>query len=71
MDLRKVKLAIKRFRGYPQLKQKPYWGNHFWFRGYFVDTVGLNEEMIHRYVRHQEEEDKKEESNGKHLSLFD
>ncbi|EPN9988918.1 TPA: IS200/IS605 family transposase, partial [Vibrio cholerae] len=26
-------------------------------RGYFVDTVGVNEEIIRRYVRHQ---DKKE-----------
>ena len=71
MGLMKGKLAIKLFKSYPQLKQKPYWGNHFWSRGYFVNTVGLNEEMIRRYVRHQEEEDKKEESNGKHFSLFD
>ncbi|EOD4794567.1 TPA: IS200/IS605 family transposase, partial [Klebsiella michiganensis] len=26
----------------------------FWSRGYFVDTVGVNEEIIRRYVRHQE-----------------
>ncbi|KLU45026.1 IS200/IS605 family transposase, partial [Klebsiella michiganensis] len=25
-----------------------------WSRGYFVDTVGVNEEIIRRYVRHQE-----------------
>ena len=29
-------------------------GNHFWSRGYFVDTVGVNKEIIRRYVRHQE-----------------
>ncbi|TXZ74201.1 IS200/IS605 family transposase, partial [Vibrio mimicus] len=23
-------------------------------RGYFVDTVGVNEEIIRRYVRHQD-----------------
>ncbi|MEF2143118.1 IS200/IS605 family transposase, partial [Vibrio alginolyticus] len=23
-------------------------------RGYFVDSVGINEEIIRRYVRHQE-----------------
>ncbi|MGF1708873.1 transposase, partial [Enterovibrio baiacu] len=28
--------------------------SHFWQRGYFVDTVGINEEIIRRYVRHQE-----------------
>lgn len=29
--------------------------NNFWSRGYFVDTVGVNEEIIRLYVRHQEE----------------
>ncbi|EPO5825491.1 transposase, partial [Vibrio cholerae] len=33
--------------------RKKLWGNHFWARGYFVDTVGVNEEIIRRYVRHQ------------------
>ena len=67
----KGKLAIKLFNSYPQLKQKPYWGNHFWSRGYFVNTIGLNEELIRRYVRHQEEQDKKEENTGQHFTLFD
>ena len=47
----KGKLAIKLFKSYPVLKKKPYWGNHFWARGYFVNTVGLDEEMIRRYVK--------------------
>jgi putative transposase len=50
MGLLKGKLAIKLFKSYPQLKQKPYWGNHFWSRGYFVNTIGLNEDMIRRYT---------------------
>ena len=54
MGLLKGKLAIKLFKTYPNLKQKPYWGNHFWSRGYFVSTIGLDEEMIRRYVKHQE-----------------
>ncbi|MDH4319573.1 MAG: transposase [Desulfobulbaceae bacterium] len=33
---------------------KPYWGNHFWARGYCVDTVGLDEDKIRRYVKYQE-----------------
>ena len=57
----KGKIAIKMFKSYPTLKKKPYWGNHFWARGYFVNTVGLNEEMIKRYVKYQENEEKKEE----------
>ena len=71
MGLLKGKLAIKLFKSYPQLKQKAYWGNHFWSRGYFVNTIGLNEDMIRRYVLHQEEEDKKEETNEKQFTLFD
>jgi putative transposase len=59
----KGKIAIKMFRSYPVLKKKPYWGNHFWARGYFVNTIGINEELIRRYVKYQEEEERKEESN--------
>lgn len=57
----KGKIAIKMFQSYPGLKKKPYWGNHFWARGYFVNTVGINEEQIRRYVKYQEEEERKEE----------
>ncbi|WOX46530.1 IS200/IS605 family transposase, partial [Serratia marcescens] len=32
-------------------------GNHFWARGYFVDTVGVNEEIIRRYVKYQDKKD--------------
>ena len=57
----KGKIAIKVFKSYPKLKKKPYRGNHFWARGYFVNTVGVNEEMIKKYVKYQEEEERKEE----------
>ncbi len=50
----KGKMAIKLFKTYSSLRQKPYWGNHFWSRGYFVSTIGLNEDMIKRYVKYQE-----------------
>ncbi len=33
MGIMKGKTAIKIFKSYPQLKKKPYWGNHFWARG--------------------------------------
>ncbi|VAW10295.1 hypothetical protein MNBD_BACTEROID03-1229 [hydrothermal vent metagenome] len=49
---------MKMFKSYPKLKQKPYWGNHFWARGYFVSTVGLDEDMIRKYVKFQEKEEK-------------
>jgi putative transposase len=67
----KGKLAIKPFKSCPQLRQKPYWGNHFWSRSYFVNTVGLNEELIRRYAQHQEEVDKREGNTNEHFTLFD
>ncbi len=70
MGVIKGKTAIKMFKSYPQLKKKPYWGNHFWAPGYFVSTVGLDEEMIRRYVKYQEEEEQKEEENSTDFRLF-
>jgi len=46
----KGRTAIRVFSKFKHLKKLPYWGNHFWARGYCVDTVGLNEEMIRKYV---------------------
>lgn len=42
----KGRTAIRVLNQNRGLKQKPYWGNHFWARGYCVDTVGLDAEMI-------------------------
>lgn len=70
MGVLKGKLAIKLFKSYPRLKQKPYWGNHFWARGYFVNTVGIDEEVIRRYVKYQESQEKKHEREGRNYDLF-
>ena len=70
MGLLKGKLAIKLFKSYPGLRKKPYWGNHFWARGYFVSTVGVDEDMIRRYVRHQEEKEQEEERSRNDYDLF-
>jgi len=70
MGILKGKSAIKIFKSYPNIKKKPYWGNHFWARGYFVNTVGIDEDMIRRYVKYQENEEKKEEKDGKDFTLF-
>jgi putative transposase len=32
-------------------------GEEFWARGYYVSTVGLDEEMVRAYIRNQEEAD--------------
>ena len=61
MGTLKGKIAIKLFKSYPKLRSKPYWGNHFWARGYFVSTVGLDEDTIRKYVKFQEKEEKKAE----------
>jgi hypothetical protein len=42
----KGRTAIRVFNQFRELKNKPYWGNHFWTEGYCVDTVGLDSEMI-------------------------
>ena len=51
----KGRTAIRVFNKFRDLKNKPYWGNHFWARGYCVDTVGLDAEMIIKYVKYQED----------------
>jgi putative transposase len=58
----KGKSAIQIFKQFPYLKQKPYWGNHFWAKGYCVDTVGVDAEMIRKYVKYQEKIEKDLES---------
>jgi putative transposase len=50
----KGQTSIKMFHQFRHLKKKPYWGNHFWSKGYCVDTVGLDADMIRKYVRYQE-----------------
>jgi putative transposase len=36
-------------------------GMHFWSRGYYVSTVGLDKEAIKKYVREQEAEERRVE----------
>jgi putative transposase len=57
MGALKGRTAIRLFNQFPQLRTKQYWGNHFWAKGYCVDTVGLDSEMIQKYVRFQEREE--------------
>ena len=70
MGILKGKTAIKLFKSCPNLKKKPYWGNHFWARGYFVNTAGLDEEMIRRYVKYQEDEERKADQDRQDFTLF-
>lgn len=47
----------RRFAG----RTKNFTGENFRARGYFVSPVGLDEETVRAYTRHQEEEDKRYE----------
>jgi len=47
-------------------QRKNYNGMSFWARGYFVTTVGADEETVRIYIRDQEKEDLRVEQ----LSLF-
>ena len=42
-------------REYPELRKR-YWGRHFWARGYFVSTIGIDEATIKRYIKSQSED---------------
>ena len=64
------KYSVSQFMGYLKGKSSlmiyEKWGNmkykyrnrEFWFRGYYVDTVGKNTKKIQEYIAHQLEEDK-------------
>jgi putative transposase len=40
-------------------RQRNFTGESFWARGYYVSTVGKDEEVIKAYIRNQEAEDQK------------
>ena len=70
MGILKGKTAISIFKGHSELKTRKYWGNHFWSRGYCVTTVGLDEDKIRRYVKYQEDNEKREENESRDYGLF-
>lgn len=40
-------------------REKNYTGHNLWARGFFVDTVGRDTEVIKKYIREQESEDRR------------
>ena len=54
----KGKSAIHIARKYSG-RQRNYVVQHFWARGYYVSTVGRDEQVIREYIRHQEKEDRR------------
>jgi putative transposase len=47
-------------------KTRNFIGQNFWARGYFVATVGRDEDKIRAYIRNQEKEDQRQDQ----LNLF-
>jgi len=48
-------------------RRKNFVGQHFWARGYFVSTVGIDEATLRAYIQAQEEEDRRLDQ----LNLFE
>ena len=70
LGILKGKTAIKILKTFQELRKKTYWGNHFWSRGYCVSTIGIDEDKIRKYVKFQEDNERKEEEDLRGTSLF-
>ena len=60
MGYLKGKSALKIFDAHPELRERN--NRHFWASGYYVDTVGKDEDVILEYIRNQYKEDKQTEN---------
>ena len=56
MGYLKGKSALMMFEHHANLKYK-FGNRHFWAEGYYVSTVGMNEEAVKRYIKEQERHD--------------
>jgi len=55
MGYLKGKSALMIFDRLPQMKRGS--GRHFWARGYYVSTIGINKDVVRDYIKKQEEAD--------------
>ena len=55
-------MIARRFNG----RQRNFTGEKFWAKGYFATTVGLEEQVVRKYIRHQETDDRRRDQ----LELF-
>ena len=63
MGYLKGKSSLMIFDKHANLKYK-YGNRHFWAKGYFVSTVGLNKATIKKYIQEQETEEKMNDKNS-------
>ena len=59
----KGKSAIHLARVYGERK-KNFMGQHFWARGFYVSTVGRDENAVRKYIWEQEDEDNRIDQMG-------
>ena len=67
----KGKSALMIFERHANLKYR-YGNRHFWAKGFFVSTVGLNTKVVEDYIRNQEKEDMVQDnlSTKEYVDLF-
>ena len=53
----KSAIAMARMNG----RERNFTGEHFWARGYWVSTVGHDLEKVKKYIREQEEDEKRQD----------
>ena len=44
-------------------RRRNFVGQHFWARGYYVSTVGKDEEAVRKYIKEQEVADRRLDKN--------
>jgi putative transposase len=58
--------SMKLFNQFRRMRKEPYWGNHFWSKGYCVDTLRLDADVTWKYVQYHE----KKENQLEQLQLY-
>ncbi len=58
MGFLKGKSALMMFDRHPEWSRRMGRDRSFWARGYYVSTIGLNEEVIKKYIQNQEDSDR-------------
>lgn len=67
----KGKSAIEVFEKFSKLRRN-FRGHHFWARGYYVSTVGLDEAKVRNYIKNQEESDRlSDQGEAPHIDPFE
>jgi putative transposase len=67
----KGKSAIEIFEKFSKFRRN-FRGHHFWARGYYVSTVGLDEAKVRNYIKNQEESDRlSDQGEAPHIDPFE